>query len=73
MRKYLHKCNPYEKILAEGKLLLPNPPPLQIRPDSSNPFMLDALMDKKRIDFGRNSDSPKTPISSKLGINHHVH
>ena len=73
MRKYLHKCNPYEKILAEGKLLLPNPPPLQIRPDSSNPFMLDALMDKKRIDFGRNSDSPKKSISAKLGINHHVH
>ena len=57
-----------QNFLGEGKPTLPNPPPLQIRPDSSNPFMLDALMDKKRNDFSRNSDSPKTSISSKLGI-----
>ena len=73
MKKCLHNYNLNHKFLVEGKLLLPNPPPLQIRPDSSNPFMLDALIDKKRIDFSRNSDSPKTSISSKHGNYENIH
>ena len=53
-------------FVGEGKSMFPNPPPLQIRPDSSNPFMLDALMDKKRNDFSRISDSPKNLMESTI-------
>ena len=35
-------------LVDANQPMLPSPPPLQIRPDSSNPFMLDALMDGKR-------------------------
>ena len=55
-----------KNFVGEGKSMFPNPPPLQIRPDSSNPFMLDALMDKKRTDFNRISDSPKNSMESTI-------
>ena len=55
-----------KNFVGEGKSMFPNPPPLQIRPDSSNPFMLDALIDKKRNDFNRISDSPKNSMESTI-------